>query len=310
MIECAVHSLRRLGGQAKRVEELIRLLEEYQAKFVQQMIPLSEEIKVDEIVKRAVGYVTRPTATEAVYALATIHRPISVANLIKEVREHNKQYMSRFLFGTTRVTASGKTTARRAPMTEDSEEDSPPFRAEMYQSATLHREIVVKGLIEPARQHIIDAHFVRYEDVASFVWNSPVVPEGRQPFFAQGLLAGFNGDFVVSSHLLVPQVEHMIRAILGTAGHLTAGLDADGIQDEHDLNTTIRHPALPGLLGENLVFDLRSLLVERFGSNLRNELAHGLRSFEAFFTPEACYCWWLVLHVICVTAARRAEKRG
>ena len=30
------------------------------------------------------------------------------------------------------------------------------------------------------------------------------------------------------------------------------------------------------LLGEDLVFDLQGLLVERFGVNLRNRMAHGL----------------------------------
>jgi hypothetical protein len=53
------------------------------------------------------------------------------------------------------------------------------------------------------------------------------------------------------------------------------------------------------VIGENSVFDLRGLLVERTGSNLRNAIAHGLLPSGAFFAPLVCYLWWLTLHLAC-----------
>ncbi len=53
------------------------------------------------------------------------------------------------------------------------------------------------------------------------------------------------------------------------------------------------------MLGEDIVFDLRGLLVERFGSNLRNEGAHGLMDYEEFLAPQAIYLWWLALKLCC-----------
>jgi len=52
---------------------------------------------------------------------------------------------------------------------------------------------------------------------------------------------------------------------------------------------------LADLLGENLVFDLEGLLVQRFGSNLRNEVSHGLLNIDRFGQGPVLYLWWLAL---------------
>ncbi|HEY1084061.1 MAG TPA: DUF4209 domain-containing protein, partial [Prosthecobacter sp.] len=44
--------------------------------------------------------------------------------------------------------------------------------------------------------------------------------------------------------------------------------------------------------------DLRAILVDKFGCNLRNELAHGLVTEGYFHQPAARYFWWLVLHIL------------
>ena len=49
--------------------------------------------------------------------------------------------------------------------------------------------------------------------------------------------------------------------------------------------------------GEDLTFDLRGLLVERFGTNLRNRLAHGLVDEREFESWQGPYLWWLALRL-------------
>lgn len=129
------------------------------------------------------------------------------------------------------------------------------------------------------------------------------MPPDRRPIVTEGLLAGFEGNYVVSTHLLIPQIEHIVRHLLAGRGVRTNSYDDDGIQDVHDLNTTLRNPVLSDILGEDLAFDLRGLLIERFGSNLRNEFAHGMRGFEDFRTIECVYCWWLMLRLVCITSS-------
>jgi hypothetical protein len=52
------------------------------------------------------------------------------------------------------------------------------------------------------------------------------------------------------------------------------------------------------VFGQDVLFDLRGILIERFGHNLRNELAHGLVPAGDFYSPSAVYLWWLVIHIL------------
>ncbi|HRF97031.1 MAG TPA: DUF4209 domain-containing protein, partial [Aggregatilineales bacterium] len=63
------------------------------------------------------------------------------------------------------------------------------------------------------------------------------------------------------------------------------------------LDAILSEAKLEEVLGENVVFDLRCLLIEKLGSNYRNDFAHGLLSDDGFSSYTAIYLWWLVLHL-------------
>jgi hypothetical protein len=147
--------------------------------------------------------------------------------------------------------------------------------------------------------------------VRPLVMNNPFIPPGREYIFARGLYSGLIGDFLVSTHLLIPQLEHSIRRLLYQSGAIASTLEDRGIEHERDLNRTLYEPfadKLRELLGENLVFDLRGLLVEDVGSNLRNALAHGLIDSNSFFSKKLSYVWWITLHLCCLSLLK-VEKR-
>ena len=76
-------------------------------------------------------------------------------------------------------------------------------------------------------------------------------------------------------------------------------LPSSGIQNEIDLGSLLDKADAIKIFDPAATFDLRSLLTEKGGVNLRNELAHGLIDLgerEAEFT----YLWWVVLR--CVVA--------
>ena len=112
---------------------------------------------------------------------------------------------------------------------------------------------------------------------------------------------GFHGRLAESVHLLIPQLENSIRYLLQQSGVITSGFDSDGIQDDHDLNRTLYIKDLVKILGEDRVFALKGLLVERCGSNFRNRFAHGLLGVhDVFALPGFLYVWWLTLHLCCI----------
>lgn len=154
------------------------------------------------------------------------------------------------------------------------------------------------------------------QDFLPFLINNPLVSPGREYIIAQGLHAGLNYDFVTSTHLLIPQIEESLRYILIRFKIATASFDDNGIQNELNLNQFLKDEKFAGPLkkvfGEDFIFDLRGLLVERFSSNLRNDMAHGLIDYRSLFTVSPIYFWWLalrfyvVLH-ICILKADNNE---
>jgi hypothetical protein len=155
-------------------------------------------------------------------------------------------------------------------------------------------------------------------DLLPLLTHSPFVPPGREEIFARGLYYGLNGDLMLAAHLLVPQVENSIRIILSNAGAVdTTVKPADKEVEQYKmLGALFREPKAIEVFGEDLVFDLMSLLSEQYGSNLRNDIAHGLLDAPQFHSTTVQYFVWLTLH-LCLSpvieinrqrAARAAES--
>jgi hypothetical protein len=108
------------------------------------------------------------------------------------------------------------------------------------------------------------------------------------------------GDFVSAAHLLNPQLENTIRYVLSHRGVITSSINTEGIQEEFNLNRLLSLEQTIETFGVDTVFDLQGLLVERWGANLRNKVAHGLMSHAAFYSVDTVYFWGLMLRLCCL----------
>src|ERR1700730_5973236 len=91
---------------------------------------------------------------------------------------------------------------------------------------------------------------------------------------------------------------HPGRCHLNAKGVVTSSINGDGIQQEFDLNRLLYMPEVDSLLGEDLCFALRVVMTERYGYNMRNEMAHGMLMPGFFFSEPAVYAWWLVFRIV------------
>jgi hypothetical protein len=132
--------------------------------------------------------------------------------------------------------------------------------------------LVVQGDIWPALEVLALEHRLRESDFVAIAGRSPIVPKGRERLFGKALFAGYDKDFVSALHLLVPQIEHMVRWHLKAAGIKTTNLDKDGVENENGLNALVELPEVTQIFGEDLSFELKALFCDAFGANLRNEL--------------------------------------
>lgn len=299
----AIKAFRRIGEMQDRTDEVIKLYREYQRLSWEhedrtthtQTVDLSQLV---QIAQQAVG---GKSQREAIISLALHAQPQSIETfrtMINEMAEHSPFHfhIPIFMVGQdARVTG-----VQDSLIIGTNEEKQEALDAQIFRRATYFQDAVAKGFIRPALQQILIEHRLHVRTISELMLDNPFVPPNREYIFTRGIYAGFMGDFLIAISLLIPQIEHSLRYILDANGVRVIGLDDDGVQNFHTLETLLKHPKLVEILGEDTVYDLRGLLVERFGSNLRNELAHGLLDPSAFFTNRCIYLWWLTLRLCCI----------
>lgn len=297
----AIEEYRRIGGQKTRIDELHRRMIEIQKGVSNEMKAISHEIDISEMVERYRSHISGRKLHDALFEFCVMASPPNVERLGKRVDELVKNYPLQYLINKDIVNEKGKVIGKRpSMMTDDPEEVAKAKIAEMYSQAQFERSLIVQGLIEPVRHQINIEHRVQIRDFISIVQSSPFVPQGRELIFAKGLYAGVIEEYLDAIHLLMPQVENSIRHILEQKGVTVSKFNDEGIQDEKSQNELLYCDKVEEIFGQDLSFDLRGLLVERTGANLRNRVAHGLISLNGFYSIEVSYFWWLTLRLCCL----------
>lgn len=274
-----------------RIQHLHKQILDYQRESMSRIvtIPIAKPENFDdhEMQKIARDIVRGKPLRDALYSLAF---GCKLIRDLADIQVEAKADKSFHLIPTAFIDKEGKTKAISGDG-EDSLENS------MFRIATFYQCWYALNFIDPARDQICYEHSVHLEDLSFVVVENPFIPKGREPLYARGLLAGLQGDPVIVAHLLIPQLENSLRHILKQKGSIASNLTSAMIQDEYTLNKVLDVPDLKQILNENTIFTLKGLLVERMGSNLRNEICHGLFSHNQFFTPQLAYLWWLTLYL-------------
>ncbi|GAA6614520.1 DUF4209 domain-containing protein [Scytonema sp. NUACC26] len=285
-----------------RSEEVHKLLLQYQEESRKELVLSSHEANTSEMVEQARAHVKGKSFQDAIFALALLGAPTNVSDLRKQVHQYAREFIASHLFPVVMMNDTGKVTARqpRSVLSSNPDEAEAATRFEMNRNAVFYQTFHAQAFIEPARYQINLEHSVQLNDLLSIVSNSPFVPQEREYLFAKGLYAGLTGDFFTSTHILIPQIENSIRYLLWQRGAITSGLDDSGVQNEHNLNSTLYRPEITEIFDENTLFDLKCLLVEHSGSNLRNRMAHGLINDGEFNGSLMSYLWWLTLRLCCL----------
>lgn len=121
---------------------------------------------------------------------------------------------------------------------------------------------------------------------------SRFIPKDRVALYVQGLWAGFMGDYSLSTHILLPQIENSFRYIAEQHGIITTQLDKD-IQHENMLGGVL--DKIQQVTDPDLWSDLKMFLIDSEG--FRNQALHGLCSLHQL-ERYGIYLWWLCLKMI------------
>ena len=310
LLEKGVVALRESGAPQDDIKRVHTLMLKTQASY-DGYKTFSFSIDMSEPIESIKREFRERALRDCIYRLAAYIVPSSVASLNAQANELQAKNPLQYLINKQLVDDHGKRIGQRPGYTyNDSDSIDKSIQLTMHEEAKRRQQVTVFGLILPALEQINLDHHIRPNDLIEIVTNSPFVPPDRQHIFLRGLYHGFTLDFMVASSLLVPQIENSLRYVLQQQGVIVSTLDPEGIQEEYPLGRLLYGiPEVKGIFGEDLVFDLQGLLLERFGSNFRNRLAHGLVTDNQYMSPASAYAWGLVLHLCCVPLLARQSTR-
>jgi len=123
---------------------------------------------------------------------------------------------------------------------------------------------------------LIDKFNLGTEEIVNYFYESPIFDVRRKEFFIKGINAFFNEDFLVSLHILIPQIEALIRNLAERIGIPIFKPSRFGGFYYRTLDELLREEAITEVLSEDVCFYLRVLLTDPRGWNLRNDICHGI----------------------------------
>lgn len=174
---------------------------------------------------------------------------------------------------------------------------TPVVENNMIQQYMQHIFMVVNAAIYPALQIIRCEHNIQLSDIMMIVQKSNLIPQDRVEVFAKGLYAGFSDDFMTALHLLMPQIENMVRIQLQKAEIVTSKIKEE-VEIENSLSGLVKNEKFEDVFGQNLSFEFKALFGDGAALNLRNNVAHGLLSSNEMKSVYVIYFWWFCFRLV------------
>ena len=298
-------------GIDERINELLQLYQEAGEMALGEMKTISTPgVDITRTFQQARAAVRGKPPREALEGLTSL--VITDASELRGFAKENMQsHPLTTLVSWTMLESDGRVAAKRPGANlSNQDENEPVIWAQMIQDHAIRTGVAVRGWILPALETLHVEHRFREADFMMLARDSPEVPTGREELVGKALFNGYEYDFATALHLLTPQIEHMVRTRLKSAGVITIHSDRSGIEDEKGLSNLVETPEFERIFGEDLAFEIRALFCEHSGANLRNNVSHGLLNYGQCNSTHSVYAWWLALKIVFNTYWRAYQLRG
>jgi hypothetical protein len=229
--------------------------------------------EIDEQVESLIGSGDLKTSLMKI-AQTFIPRPKEAREVLEKMRK-DAPLLSIFKIGI--IEKDGHTAATIGSLDEDPE-------------GRLHRQLgefinFDQPFLSISLGKLRDRYKPSVDDILDFLCETPLFIPFRDGLLREALEAYEKGDFVKTIHVLVPQIEHVLRDLLGQLGvpTLKTVRNHPGIMDAKSMNDILSDERMREALTESLWRYFTVLYIDKKGGfNLRNDLAHGLLPPSAF----------------------------
>lgn len=243
----------RRTSELEKIETSVEISNNEIAKFIKKLI--EGDIKT-ALTKTAIYYI--PRKGEVIRQLKDISEkaPISFL-LISKTQDHE-----------------GRVEATVGPLEEDIDGHIVLQISQDMQITSIFLRETINALIHKFSLNVAT--------IVDYLFESPIFDEKRKEFFIKGIEAYLNGNFFVALHILIPQIETLIRNLAEKIGVNVLKKSRGGGFNYKTLDELLRDENIIKGLSEDLCLYLRILLSDQRGWNLRNNICHGISSIETF----------------------------
>ena len=155
--------------------------------------------------------------------------------------------------------------------------------------------------------HVIQSYAHTKPVLKFLVENNPIVPIGREKIILQAIYQGLKGNVYLALHVLAPQLENIFRNIAENVGGIVITLENDGTSQKKTLSSIFELPELCECYDNDILFVFRGLLNEKTGSNIRNEIAHGIMNETVGNSGTSIFLLCAAIKLLSYTSKRSLE---
>lgn len=195
---------------------------------------------------------------------------------IKRKKEHAIEFPLEDMVSTMAIDDQGNTTTRIGAGKNAEEQKLHHF---MYNSMTIGAFFMQLHMDELKKNQD-----VTLESLMSLFEDCPLVMGSHRGFLKKGFEAYLNDDHMVCCHILIPQIEAMVRRLIALNGGAVLRQSADPAagNEYYSLDSLLDCPVAKECMKEDIITYFKVLFVSDAGWNLRNLISHGLINANSF----------------------------
>lgn len=293
-LEKAIHAYRE-AGDSKRAEELVHELKQANKIATSQMkVITSPPIDAGPLIKIADDAIGDKKGLAAIEAFSVLNAPSSYAHEEESAKKMLKEHPLQGLLNTQVFTEEGNVAATIPGMLDDYDE---AVKAQVIRGYNLGQSLSANTTLKRGIALILRSGDSWKEGLRELIISSVFVPKDRADIYERAVISGFEGDFLLFTHLIIPQIENSVRLIFGM-NKLKITSVREGVQKERNLNQLLTDPEGEKIFGKDLLWEMRSLLIEKASPNLRNRICHGLMPSDEVGASSSVFLLWLTLYLI------------
>ena len=250
-------------------DRLLTEIEKNGANTVKELVGQKFEFTYpQEALKQLESYILHGSIQEQVqrFCLYFVPSKVSQEELLKKL---SNEYPLQYLIPKQLLNEKGKPLSVIGGIDEDFDGQLVLQLTQMLQFQSVPLNYIIQTLITNG---VLDISLLM-----QLATNSPIVLGNRLSIIEKALNCYFNGDYLIFCHLIIPQIETMIREFLEFCGRETIRPKANKRgYTMRILDDMLRDEAVVQVFNSDTAYYMRVVLTDQRGLNIRNALCHGL----------------------------------